>query len=321
MINNLVNFRELRRLQEYASLFRDDFPRCDQARWAEVYMQGLLSSSRRKNIETLAQHVAMPRDRLVADAAQALQNFLNQSPWDEQRPWKRFRELMADRYAHPDGILAVDDLTFLKQGRHSVGVQRQYSTALGRKVNCQIAVGLHYLSPRGDCPLAMRLYLPQAWLRQPQRLDLAGVPANFRTVATKGQIALELLDQVRAEGIPARYLIAGSSYGASQEFREALSERALDYVVGVLENQAGPGEFLLEGQGEGKIDYALARPALTLSRPQAERLWQGRHVVARAYQRMRDDLGLDHFEGRSWRGFHHHLCLVTLAYGFLALAT
>jgi SRSO17 transposase len=142
---------------------------------------------------------------------------------------------MAEALADPDGVFLLDDTTFPKAGQHSVGVQRQHCGALGKKANCQCAVSLHYVSPKGHGPLSMRLYLPPAWLNDPVRLDRAGVPLEERRDLTKGQIALELLDQARAEGWPGRVVVADSGYGVSGPFRRALEARGLSYVVGVTE--------------------------------------------------------------------------------------
>jgi SRSO17 transposase len=116
-----------------------------------------------------------------------------------------------------------------------VGVQRQHCGALGKKANCQCAVSLHYVAPKGHCPLSMRLFLPPAWLADPARLERAGVPSEQRRDLTKGQIALELLDQARAEGWPSRLVVADSGYGVSGPFRRELEMRGLYYVVGVTE--------------------------------------------------------------------------------------
>src|SRR5205823_13708891 len=101
--------------------------------------------------------------------------------------------------ASPQGIFLFDDTGFPKQGKHSVGVQHQYCGQLGKKANCQVAVTVHYVSPKGHFPAALRLYLPQSWTASPERLERAGVPEQYRPARTKGQIALELLDQVRGE--------------------------------------------------------------------------------------------------------------------------
>jgi SRSO17 transposase len=310
----------LQRLHAYAGLFREDFRRTDQARWAHAYLQGLLRDAGRKNVATLARRLVPPAGCGADDTAQALQNFINQSPWDEQQPWRRFRALLARRFGHPEGVFVIDDLTFLKQGQHSVGVQRQYSSALARKVNCQVAVAVHYVSRRGDFPLALRLYLPKDWLNAPRRLDAAGVPAECHRFATKGEIALELLDQVRAEEVPGRCVVAGAGYGTSPGFCEGLAARGLFYLVKVPEDVAAFAEkpLAVPDGHNGRAPAAVLSnlPAATSVR-RAARLWDTHPRARAAYQRMRDELGLDHFEGRSWRGFHHHLCLVMLAYGFL----
>src|SRR5262249_35284591 len=111
----------LQGLDDYVDLFRDDFRRRDQAPWAGVYLPGLLLPSERKTIERPAARVLLPPDLVVDDVAQALQNFVNQSPWDEQQLWRRYRGLMAGRLGHPQGVFVIEDLTFPKQGRHSVG--------------------------------------------------------------------------------------------------------------------------------------------------------------------------------------------------------
>src|SRR6185437_11894762 len=138
---------------------------------AGVYLAGLIQEGERKSFEPLSRRVARPPDLNVKDPEQALQLFVNQSPWDELQVLERCRAVLAETSADPQGIFVIDDTSFPKQGRHSVGVPRQYCGALGKKANCQVAPSVHYVSPKGHCPLAMRLYLPEAWLDDPKRLD------------------------------------------------------------------------------------------------------------------------------------------------------
>src|SRR5947209_2076002 len=194
----------LDRLADYAAGFRDDFNRPRQAAWCGVYLRGLIQDGDRKSAEPMAARVPLPEGLDVADPDQALQQFLGQSPWDEQAVLKRYRATMAAKFADPAGIFVIDDTTFPKQGKQSIGVQRQYCGALGKKANCQCAVSVHYVAPRGHYPLDMRLYLPESWLAEPDRLDRAGVPEEARRPLSKGEIALELLDQARGEGLPGR---------------------------------------------------------------------------------------------------------------------
>jgi SRSO17 transposase len=389
----------LDRLRDYVAGFRDDFNRPRQAAWCGVYLRGLLADAERKSIEPMARAVPLPAGLEVADPDQALQQFVSQSTWDEQAVGRRYRARMAEAFASPSAIFVIDDTTFPKQGRHSVGVQRQYCGALGKKANCQCAVSVHYVAPEGHYPLSMRLYLPQSWLDAPERLDKAGVPDEGRRPLSKGQIALELLDRARAEGLPGQVVVADSGYGVSGPFRDGLAERGLHYIVGVTdemvvfteeprwvepksttggrpqkrrrpaddsprpaslkvlaattprrkvtwrEGTKGPmwGRFawlrawpaggwatgecagaapiwlLIEEQADGQIKYAFSNLPVGTSRIAAVRLWRSRWPVEQGYQQMKEELGLDHFEGRSRRGLHHHACLVMLAYGFLAL--
>jgi SRSO17 transposase len=390
----------LDRLAAYAEGFRDDFNRPRQAQWCGVYLRGLLTDGDRKSVEPMAARVPLPAGLDVADPDQALQQFLGQSTWDERAVLQRYRAAMAAKFADPAGVFVIDDTTFPKQGRHSVGVQRQYCGALGKTANCQCAVSVHYVAPKGHYPLDMRLFLPDSWLDDPARLDEAGVPEAERRRLSKGRIALELLDRARAEGLPGGLVVADSGYGISGPFRDGLAERGLHYVVGVTDDMVvfaeepiweppgpagaggrarrrprlvedsprplslkdlaartprrkvtwregtkGPmrGRFawlrvwpaggwaagecafadpiwlLIEEQADGKLKYAFSNLPEDTSRLRAVRLWRSRWPVELGYQQMKEELGLDHHEGRSWRGFHHHACLVMLAFGFLTL--
>jgi SRSO17 transposase len=389
----------LDRLDGYAEQFRSDFNRPRQAAWCGVYLHGLLADGERKSIEPMARRLARRLDFDVTDPDQALQQFVSQSTWDEQVVGRHYRDLMAQTFADPDGIFVIDDTSFPKQGRHSVGVQRQYCGALGKKANCQVAPSVHYVGKKGHCPLAMRLYLPECWLVDSKRLEKAGVPEACRAPRSKGQIALELLDQVRSEGWPGRIVVSDAGYGVAQDFRDGLEQRDLFYIVGVTAEMVvfteeprwlvppwrgrgprptrprltddsprpvslkelaartrlrtvtwregtkgklagrfawlrvwpgqgwatggcagrGPVWLLIEEQGDGKLKYAFSNLPERTRRLQAVRSWKSRWPVEQGYQQMKEELGLAHFEGRSWRGFHHHACLVMLAYGFLAL--
>jgi SRSO17 transposase len=394
----------LDRLRDYAALFAADFPQAKPARWAGVYLHGLLTDGDRKSVEPLSRRVALPAGLGIKDPEQALQQFVSQSPWDHEAVLRRYRAHLATTFSSPDAVFVIDDTTFPKQGRHSVGVQRQYCGAVGKKANCQAAASVHSVAPKGHYPLAMELYLPESWVADADRLDRAGVPEEYRRDRTKGEIALDLLDRVRAEGLPGRVVLADAGYGVSGEFRQGLADRGLHYLAGVTDEavvfteppawvrpagrggvgpaggrpQSNPqlrpgaprpirlrdlaartplrsvtwragtkgpmsGRFawvrvwpgfgwkrgvcageepvwvLIEEQADGDIRYALSNLPAETSALRAVRLWKCRWPVEQGYQQMKEELGLDHFEGRSWRGFHHHAAMVMLAYGFLHL--
>jgi len=117
----------LDRLRDYAELYRDDFRYKTQHAWSGVYLRGLLQDGERKSIEPMMARVPRPTELLdIQDPEQAMQQFVNQSPWDDQSVCQRYRAVMAQPLASPQGIFIIDDTGFPKQGKHSVGVQHQY---------------------------------------------------------------------------------------------------------------------------------------------------------------------------------------------------
>ena len=223
----------LPRLEAYADIFRPDFPMARQADWSLVYLRGLLQDGERKSIEPMVARVDLPPQLRVKNPDQCLQNFVNQADWDDLAVAKRYRSHLAQTFADPAASFVIDDTTFPKKGEHSVGVKHQYCGALGKQANCQAAVSVHYVTPKGHYPLAMELYLPQEWAGDADRLEKAHVPESMRAHRTKGQIALALLDRVRSEGLAGRVVVADAGYGISGEFRDGLAARGMDYVVGV----------------------------------------------------------------------------------------
>src|ERR671920_777286 len=139
----------LERLREYALAYRPLFPRSDQFKQGRVYLHGLLLDGERKSIEPLSR-------RGPGGGEQALQQFVNQSPWDAGLVLRAYRGRMAAAFADGGGLIVVDDTSFPKQGKHSVGVARQYCGALGKAANCQVAVSLHYAGREGDYQLALQ---------------------------------------------------------------------------------------------------------------------------------------------------------------------
>jgi SRSO17 transposase len=249
------------------------FRRRDQARWAAVYLEGLLRPGGRKTVEQIVRTLGLQAES-DCDPAQALQHFLNQSPWDDDALTRRCRQRLAPCRS-TDGALFVTELAFVKQGRHSVGVQRQFSSALGRKTNCQVAVALFHANAALAFPLTLRLYLPRGWQQDPGRLDAAGVPPGQRQPLTRTDLARQLLDAVAADPVPERVLTCAVGWAAHDDLTHAADIHGLTFCPDV------PADMARAVQG-----------SIT---------WL-------------QELGLDHFEGRSWRGFHHHACLVLLAH-------
>jgi SRSO17 transposase len=223
-----MNARELaacaNRLQEFLSTMLADVGRAERRRHGALYVQGLLLDGERKSIEPLA-------GRVSGASMQALQQFVGQSPW----AWEPVRCLLARRMEpelRPAVAWIIDDTGFPKQGRHSVGVARQYSGTLGKVGNCQVAVTVHWSTATESMPLNWALYLPQTWTEDVARCRQAGVPLPMR-FRTKPELALELLDQLLAWGLQRQPVLADAGYGNNSEFRQGLVSRGLQYMVGV----------------------------------------------------------------------------------------
>jgi SRSO17 transposase len=144
--------------------------------------------------------------------------------WDEEDLNRQRVKKMIAEATLGDGVLVLDDTGFPKQGQTSVGVARQYSGTLGKGGNCQIAVTCCYTDPQATWPVAVRLYLPQAWAEDLERRGKPRVPEEV-TFQTKPEIAVALLDQARIWGVPHRCMVADAGYGDNPHFLAALEAR------------------------------------------------------------------------------------------------
>jgi SRSO17 transposase len=363
---------------------------------AEEYVRGLLMDGERKSIEPMA-------GRLPDGDVQALQQFVNQSPWSTQEVRASLARKV-EREFIPEAYWVIDEVSFPKQGKHSVGVARQYCGALGKTANCQVAVTLDLGTEESSSPLDWALYLPEKWVNDPVRRKKAGVSEEI-TFKTKPELALDLIDEVKGWGLQVRPVLADSVYGDVFEFRQGLRSRGSEYVVQVsgdlmawTEDPHPPEPPMKRG---GKIprkrfyakDFPPARSLCQIAKDLPSHSWKkvtwregtkgplssrfarlivwmanglvqgktmevpseellvewpegdkgpwkywlssfppqrtsfrglvrrakGRFRIEQDYEEMKGEVGLDHFEGRSWQGWHHHVTLVTLAYAFLTL--
>jgi SRSO17 transposase len=216
---------ELPELKEFLGSFQVRFRRPEGADALERYTTGLLTELPNKNCDTIAQ--AVP-----GTSEQRLQEFLTNMQWDEEDLNRQRVQKMIAEATLGNGALVLDDTGFAKQGKASVGVARQYSGTLGQVGNCQIAVTCCYTDPQATWPVAVRLYLPQAWAEDSERRGKARLPAEV-TFQTKPEIALALLDQARAWGVPHRCVVADAAYGDNPRFLAGLEARREQYVVGL----------------------------------------------------------------------------------------
>ena len=212
------------RLESFAAEMFAPLGRKDQRRWGGVYLRGLMLEGRRKSIEPMA-------ERLADGDEQCLQQFVNQSPWDESEVRRRLATRMSTEIEPKAWV--IDDTGFPKFGSHSVGVARQYCGALGKVANCQVGVSVNAATDEASCPLDWRLFVPQEWDQDTERRAKAHLPEEVRH-EPKWQLALQMLEELADEwGLEARPVLGDGGYGDITAFRSGLSERGLDYVVQV----------------------------------------------------------------------------------------
>ena len=351
----------LRRFGQFADRFADCFNRRAQRDAASQYLDALFNDSERKSMQAMHGRLSDP------DSYEALQHFITDSPWEAEPLWTRLRAIVPLRR----GILALDDTSFPKQGKQSVGVKRQYCGALGKIANCQVAVSTVLLGEQLAWPLTFELYLPKEWLTDEARRTKARIPevAHFRE---KWRIALSHIRRVLKAGFQVTAVVADADYGSTAAFRRGLEHLGLRYGVAIrwFLTMWTPGARQPQTAGEiaaqipdadwqhvtwaaGTKGPLAARFAAVRIRPAKSRgeRWllcersladderkyyllnldatatlhelvvvvRSRWPIEQQYRELKDELGIDHFEGRSYRGWTHHTVLTAIAFTFLQL--
>jgi SRSO17 transposase len=334
---------------------------------------------------------------------QSLHHLVADAPWnDEEMLAQVRREVLPAMQKHgPVVAWIVDDTGFPKQGKHSVGVARQYCGQIGKHDNCQAAVSLSVSTWNASLPIAWRLYLPEVWCEDSERRRKAGIPEGIE-FQTKPAIALEQMRQAIEQKVPVGVVLADAAYGNGTQFRAAVSALGLQYAVAIESSttiwepgqqplpasppkpgRGAPPKRLQRNAGHLPVSakqLALGLPAsawkdigwrqgskgtlrsrfaavrvrpahrdykrtephpeewLLIEWPKNEsepaKYWlstlpertslkslvkiaKHRWIIERDYEELKQELGLGHYEGRGWRGFHHHASLCIAAYGFL----
>src|SRR5476651_357363 len=371
----------------------------DRAGPLRDYCIGLMMPCERKSVEPMAAVTAPGR---TAAQHQSLLHFVGNAAWSDAKVLAKVREMVLPAIERHGTIEAwiIDDTGFPKQGRHSVGVARQYCGQLGKQDNCQVAVSLSFANHHASLPVAYRLYLPEDWTQDRKRLRKVGVPEEV-DFKTKPEIALKQIEAACRAGLPRGVVLMDAGYGCNTDLRTSISALALTYVAGILPNttvwtsdtaplppkkwsgkgrppkllrrdhkhkpisvkelalglpkrawrtikwregaaerlssrfararvciahrdyqltETRPEEWLLIEWPEGEDEptkYWLSTLSKTISFRRLVDTAKLRWRIERDYQELKQELGLGHFEGRRWRGFHHHATLCVAAYGFL----
>jgi SRSO17 transposase len=195
-----------------------------RARW---YLLGLASDLERKNGWTLAEYAGEA-------APDGMQRLLNAARWDEGTVRDALGRYVARHLGDPAAVLIADETGFLKSGRHSAGVQRQYTGTAGKITNCQVGVFLSYAVPRRGVRVLVdrELYIPRSWTDDRGRREGAGIPEDTQ-FATKPQLAQKMIQRAVASGLPFAWFTADEAYGDNGPLRDWLEENQIAYVVAV----------------------------------------------------------------------------------------
>lgn len=349
-----------------------------------TYALGLMGDGERKSAEPMAAR-ACPDPRRVDAAHQRLTYFTRSADWSDRDVRREAARYVVSAMTAREPISAwiVDDTGFLKQGTHSVGVQRQYSGSAGKVANCQVGVSLSLATPSAHAPVDFALYLPKSWTDAPEKLAEARVPEDV-TFKTKPELALDLIERADADGLPHGLLLADSAYGDNAEFRRRIRCLGLDYAVGLhctttvwrldrlgrrVGNPAAVGDLAIAvGRGgfrrstwragskdklsskfyaervvlaqddgidpsqrevvwlliewpddeDAPSEFTVSTLPATITRRQLVRRVKERWRTERVYEDAKGELGLDHFEGRTYRGWNHHVSVVLCCFAFIA---
>ena len=338
------------------------FERSEPRQRALAYLRGLLSPAE-KNSWQLAE---MSGDT----TPYGVQHLLRRALWDPEAVRDALRCYVVQHLRGAAAVLVIDETGFLKKGRHSAGVARQYSGTAGRIENCQIGVFLGYAGRLGQTLLDRELYLPEEWTDDRDRRRRAGIP-EARHFATKPQLARQMLARALAAGVPARWVTGDSVYGDDRRLRMWLEAQPQAYVLAVSGKEyvwlgwqqrqiktilaalseagwarcsAGDGAKGPRWYGwrwlplADPVDPAWRRWLLvrrSLSDPTEVRAYVvfapedtpleevvqvagTRGAIEQLFEAAKGEVGLDHYEVRSWTGWCRHM---TLAMWALALLT
>ena len=381
-----MNAAAEQRLAAYLDRIGEVLERPERRASFAVYALGILGEGERKSLEPIAARACADPERMDAEH-QRLHHFATDSPWDDhavRRESVRYALTAMTRREAVDSWI-VDDTGFLKQGSHSVGVQRQYSGSAGKTANCQVATSLTVTTRTEQLPIDFALYLPECWLTDERRAE-ARIPWSLK-FATKPQLALQMIRRAVDDGVPPGTVLADQAYGCAEEFREGVRELGLHYAVAVdprsvvhVFNKRGRRSqeqvslkklaFQIEAGGgfrrhtwrQGTKQPLSARFALrrvvwagrsyrgNVELDQREPVWlliewrdgesepanyffsslpgpmttkrlvqavMQRWRIERTYQDLKGELGLDHYEGRRYPGWHHHVSVVLSCYAFV----
>jgi SRSO17 transposase len=289
---------------------RPVFSRERMAHAAGLFLDGLLGPERRKTGWMRAEAAGDP-------GPWRQQAVLGRGRWDADALRDVVRDYALEVLADPAAVLVIDETGFLKQGKASCGVARQYTGSAGKITNCQIGVFAAYVSRHGHALIDRTLYLPKAWAEDPARRAAAHIPATVG-FATKPRLALRMIERAIVAGVPFAWVAADTVYGVG-EIEMALRRAGRGYVLGVTgAHQVHSWDTLPVVAGTAE-EVAKALPAAAWRRLSAGEGTKGPRLHDWAYLELADLEADDYvggFEGLWTRGLliRRHVADGELAY-------
>src|SRR6202140_1144506 len=191
---------------------------------AGLFLEGLLGDQQRKTGWMRAEAAGDP-------GPWRQQAILGRRDWDADALRDIVRDYVIENLADDDAVLVIEETGFLKQGKASCGVARQYTGSAGKITNCQIGVFAAYVSRHGHAFIDRALYLPKEWTDDPVRLEAAYVPpdAGF---ATKPKLATRMIARAIATSVPFKWVAGDTVYGVG-DIEQQLRRAGKGYVLGV----------------------------------------------------------------------------------------
>ena len=219
----------LHELREFHAMFADCFQRSESREHFYRYMAGQIGPLERKTIEPIAMATEGGNIRTI-------QRFVSDAPWDEEKMIAKYRSLVSLDFGNPNAALVFDESSFVKKGKESIGVARQYCGTLGKVENCQLGVFTAYVSESGYALVDKRIFIPEKWFSDDyhDRRKKCNLPDEV-VFRTKPELAAEMLKAISKENeLPFKYILADTVYGVSPEFisaAEALQDKT--YFVSI----------------------------------------------------------------------------------------
>lgn len=386
---NLLLQTELKNyLQNYFPCFRSE----PQRKLFETFIHGLLSPLERKSIEPIALHFSGEK------YVRPLQQFFSRSPFEEKPILETYQKMLSAMIGNGSGMLSVDDTGFVKKGKHSVGVKRQYCGRLGKTENCQSGVFLAYAGTAGYGLVDYELYIPHEWFSEDfSKLRKECHVPEEKTFSTKNELAKHMLNKTLKSGLfHVQWVGCDAAYGNDHAFlddlelpegvwyfaatnakeqifreypemlfpetkrgrprkhpilsqkqisvREIAEDESYEWKSVVLaegakgpiiaerkivrcyacrkdgnRNYVKPGEEIwlyLRKYADGEIKYFVSNAPKTISFKELDRAATLRWPIEQCFEECKSNLGMGHYECRSYQGWKRHMLFVMIAHLF-----